>query len=105
MAEPRQRRERGEEEADIAALLLQHGVTTDRAVAEAAATSKSVQEFNAATVKRNLEALRFCGWDARGITVCCIRKGSLSRIVPRTVFLRAHGCGASTIHSCLTRAS
>ena len=101
LAEAVQRRERGGEEADIAALLLEHGVTADRAVAEAAAASKTLEDINAATVQRNLEALRFCGWDARGIPTFCILKGSPSRLVPRTAFLRAHGCGASTIHSCL----
>ena len=101
VAEPRQRRERGEEEADIAALLLEHGVAADRDAAEAKAASKTLEELKAATVKRNLEALRFCGWDARGVSAFCVRLCTPSRLVPRTAFLRAHGCGASTIHSCL----
>ena len=93
VADPRQRRERGEEEADIAALLLEHGVTADRAVAEAMAASKGLERRATATVKRNLEALRFCGWDARGVSAFCVRLCTPSRLVPRTAFLRVHGCG------------
>ena len=99
--EPRQQRERGEEEADIAALLLEHGVTADRDAAEAMAASKSLERGWAATVKCNLEALRFCGWETCGISTKCVRQSSPSKLVTRTAFLRAHGCGASTIHSCL----
>ena len=101
VAEPRQRRERGEEQADIVALLLEHGVTADRDAAEATAASKAFERLGAAAVQRNLEALRFCGWDARGISISWVCKAAQSRLVPRTAFLRAHGCGASTHLSCL----
>ena len=101
VADPRQRRERGEEEADIAALLLDHGVTADREAAQAIAASKTFEQLGAAAVKRKLEALRFCGWDARGVSPRCVYNSAPSRLVPRTEFLRAHGCVASAHVSCL----
>ena len=90
--EPRRRRGREREAADMVALLLEHGVTDDRAAAEALATGKIMTRLRASTVQRNLEALSFCGWDVRGASASRLRDATPSKVVARTAFLKAHEC-------------
>ena len=70
----RQRWSREEEEAGIAQLLLRYGVAADEATADRQAATKSVSDMAAARVERNLEALRFLGWDTQQVSPATISK-------------------------------
>ena len=96
---PIQRRGREEEEAGIAQLLLRYGVAADETAADRQAATKGVSDMNAARVERNLEALRFLGWDTQQVAVGTIRRAG-PNLVARTAFCRAHGCALLTTAVC-----
>ena len=86
----RQRRGREEEEAGIAQLLLRYGVAADEATADRQAATKSLSCLSAASVERNLEALRFLGWDTQQVAPASVQHAG-PRLIARTAFCRAHG--------------
>ena len=100
---PIQRRGREEEEAGIAQLLLRYGVAADETAADRQAATKGVSDMNAARVERNLEALRFFGWDAQQAAPASVRQAG-PRLVSRTAFCRAHGYALLSTAVCCTGA-
>ena len=87
----REKREREEEEADIAQLLLRYGVAADEAAAHRQAATKTLERMTAASVEHHLEALRFFGWDTQQAVPSAIPDMG-AKLVARTAFCQAHGC-------------
>ena len=96
-----QRRGREEEEVGIAQLLLRYGVAADKATADRQAATRSLSLMSAARVERNLEALRFLGWDTQQVSPATIRLAGPC-LIARTAFCRAHGCALLTLAVCCT---
>ena len=88
--EPKTQRGRWQEQEDIAALLISHGVAPDADTAARMAATKTLESMSARTVERNLEALSFFGWGTVGVSAETVyRAGPL--LVARTAYCRAHG--------------
>ena len=87
--EPRTQRERWQEQEDVAALLVSHGVAADTDTAARMAATKTLQNVTARTVERNLEALSFFGWGTVSVSAQTVYRAG-PRLVARTAYCRAH---------------
>ena len=88
--EPTTQRERWQEQEDVAALLVSHGVAPDADTAARTAATKTLQRMSARTVDRNLQALSFLGWGTVGVSADTVLQAG-PKLVPRTAYCRAHG--------------
>ena len=93
--------------SDVAAkleVLIAFGIAPDYAAAYQLATSAALARISPTAIQRKLTALRLLGWPARTIFEAT-SFGSFSvegKIVPRSLFLAAHGCGSGAMCCSLT---
>ena len=74
------------------ALLLEHGLRTDRPAAQKFAASSPLRSFTVADYQHRIELLRMYGCPLDKVTVTLFRRGLATRMLPLLAFLDKHAC-------------